>query len=61
MTLSGIASPRTEVGRDGPGDSGRVVALSIICERLSAELESFAPQISQVVREGWFEKVHLGH
>lgn len=61
MTLSGVLSLKVDVGRDGPGDSGRVIALSIICERLSAELESFAPQISQVLREGWFEKVHRGH
>jgi hypothetical protein len=56
-----VVSPKTEVGRDGPGDSGLVMALSMICERLFAELESFAPHISQLLRDGWFENVQRGH
>lgn len=52
LILSGVPSPRVAFGRDGPGDSGRVVALSMIWERLSAGPDSLAPHISQLLRDG---------
>ena len=45
----------------GPGDSGRLTLSLINCERLSPPAVRDAPQISQVVRDGWFSKVHLEH
>lgn len=46
---------------EGPGDSARISALSISCERRLVAVGSDAPQISQVLSEGWFWNVHRGH
>jgi hypothetical protein len=48
------------VASDGPGDSGLLISLATSSRRSTA-LASGAPQISQVVKEGWFSNVHRGH
>jgi hypothetical protein len=56
---SGVAL-KDDGAKEGPGESDLLISRATSSRRSTAT-ERGAPHISQVVNEGWFSNVHLGH